>query len=425
MSSSTPSYAAVLRAPHARRTFGAALLGRLSYGIVPLSLTLASAGATGSYATAGTAVAGFALAVSVLSPVRARLIDRYGPRRALPPMALAYALVLGALALLTARHGVPAAPLVVLALAAGAFPPPLGPVMRTLWSDLVPDRRLLQRAYSLDTVAEELLFVTGPLLAGLIAALVGPAAGVAVGAGLVLAGTFALVSSPVARSQTGAAGETADPVENGPTPRRSRGGSFGGLGRPVVLSAGIGTCLGALGLLLVAFAARRHEAPAAAWAEAALSAGSAVGGLVYGSRSWRVPGRVRLPVLTAALAAPLAVAGAAPGLYALAAVVGVAGLFVAPAMTTAYLLAEESAAPGARTRAGAWVNTAFNAGSSIGMAAAGRLIGRLPLAWCFATAAALPLILALVALARRARGEEPIRRARCEEPTRRARPEEG
>ncbi|GAB3969938.1 MFS transporter [Actinoallomurus acanthiterrae] len=406
MSSSTPSYAAVLRAPYARRTFGAALLGRLSYGIVPLSLTLASAGATGSYATAGTAVAGFALAVSVLSPARARLIDRYGPRRALPPMALAYALLLGALALLTARHGVPATPLVVLALAAGAFPPPLGPVMRTLWSDLVPDRRLLQRAYSLDTVAEELLYVTGPLLAGLIAALAGPAAGVAVSAGLVLAGTFALVSSPAARSRAGVADEVADSVENVPTPK----GSFGGLGRPVVLSAGIGACLGALGLLLVAFAARRHEAPAAAWAEAALSAGSAVGGLVYGSRSWRVPARVRLPALTAALAASLAVAGAAPDLYALAAVVGVAGLFVAPALTTAYLLAEESAAPGARTRAGAWVNTAFNAGSSIGMAAAGRLIGPLPLEWCFAAAAAPPLILALLALTRRARAEEPFRR---------------
>ncbi|GAA4627962.1 MFS transporter [Actinoallomurus vinaceus] len=404
MSSPTPSYGAVLRAPHARRTFGAALLGRLSYGVVSLSLVLAVSGATGSYATAGTAVALFALAVSVLSPVRARLIDRYGPRRALRPMAVAYALLLGALALLTARHGVPAAPVVGLAFAAGAFPPPLGPVMRTLWSDLVPDRRLLQRAYSLDTVAEELLFVTGPLLAGLIAALAGPAAGVAVSAGLVLVGTFALVSSPVARSRAGAGDEAADAVET--ATGRPRAGSFGGLGRPVVLSAGIGACLGALGLLLVAFAARRHEAPAAAWAEAALSAGSAVGGLVYGSRSWRVPGRVRLPVLTAALAASLAVAGAAPDLYVLAAVTGVAGLFVAPAMTTAYLLAEESAAPGARTRAGAWVNTAFNAGSSIGVAAAGRLVGRLPLAWCFAAAAALPLILALIALARRARPEE-------------------
>ncbi len=35
--------------------------------------------------------------------------------------------------------------------------------MRTLWSDLVPDRASLQRAYSLDAVAEELIFVMGPL----------------------------------------------------------------------------------------------------------------------------------------------------------------------------------------------------------------------------------------------------------------------
>ncbi|MCO6010717.1 MFS transporter [Actinoallomurus purpureus] len=399
---SSPSYAAVLRAPHARRTFGAALLGRLSYGVVSLSLTLASAGATGSYATAGAAVALFGLAVSVLSPVRARLIDRYGPRRALPSMAVAYAVLLAALALVTARRGVPAAPVVVLAFAAGAFPPPLGPVMRTLWSDLLPDRRLLQRAFSLDTVAEELLFVAGPLLAGLIAALARPAAGLAVSAGLVLSGTFALVSSPVARSRSGPGDEAAGPETDGLAPPRP-GGFFGGLGRPVVLSAGVGACLGALGLLVVAFASRRDDAAAAAWAEAALSVGSAIGGLAYGALSWRVSGRVRLPLLTAAVAVPLAAAGSAPGLYVLSAVVGAAGLFVAPAMTTAYLLAEESADHGGRTRAGAWVNTAFNAGSSFGAAMAGQLVGRLPLACCFVAAAAPALLPALAALARRDR----------------------
>ncbi|GAA4610719.1 MFS transporter [Actinoallomurus liliacearum] len=402
MSSPSLSYAAVLRAPHARRTFGAALLGRLSYGMVSLSLTLAVAGATGSYATAGAAVALFGLTVSVLSPVRARLIDRYGPRRALPPMAVAYALLLAALALLTARHDVSAVPVAVLALGAGAFPPPLGPVMRTLWSDLLPDRRLLQRAYSLDTVAEELLFVTGPLLAGLLAALLAPPAGLAVSAGLVLAGTLALVSSPVARSRAGT-GEEASPAEDDSGAHRPRTGLLGGLGRPVVLSAGVGLCLGALGLLMVAFAAHRHEAAGAAWAEAALSVGSAVGGLAYGSRSWRMSGRTRLPVLTVAVAVPLAAAGTAPDLYVLSAVVGVAGLFVAPALTTAYLLAEESAAPGGRTRAGTWVNTAFNAGSSAGAAAVGQLVGRLPLGWCFAAAMAPALALALTALARRGR----------------------
>jgi hypothetical protein len=36
-----PSYAAVLRVPYARRTFAAALVGRLSYGMVSLAVMLA------------------------------------------------------------------------------------------------------------------------------------------------------------------------------------------------------------------------------------------------------------------------------------------------------------------------------------------------------------------------------------------------
>lgn len=52
-SSVAPSYAAVLRTRYACRTFSAALLGRLSYGMVSLSLVLAIKEATGSYAVAG------------------------------------------------------------------------------------------------------------------------------------------------------------------------------------------------------------------------------------------------------------------------------------------------------------------------------------------------------------------------------------
>jgi predicted MFS family arabinose efflux permease len=102
---------------------------------------------------------------------------------------------------------------------------------------------------------------------------------------------------------------------------------------------------------------------------------------------------VRLPALVAGPALGLAVAGLSPNVYVLAVVAGAAGLFISPAMATAYLIADESAARGARTRAGAWVNTAINAGSSGGTAAAGLLLGRLPLAVCFA-AAALPVLLA-------------------------------
>ncbi|MGW1729313.1 MFS transporter, partial [Streptomyces sp. NPDC002306] len=63
---------------------------------------------------------------------------------------------------------------------------------------------------------------------------------------------------------------------------------------------------------------------------------------------------------------------------------------------TAYLVADESAAPGFRTRAGAWVNTAVNAGSSGGAAVMGLLVGRVPLPLCFALAGTQSLLAAAV-----------------------------
>lgn len=136
--------------------------------MISLSLVLAVKEATDSYAVAGTVMALFALTSVFLSPTRAGLVDRYGPRRALLPMAVTYSLLLTALAFTTSWSGASGVLLGILALPAGACTPPLGPVMRTVWSDLLPDRRMVQRAYSLDAVAEELLFVVGPLLVGLL-----------------------------------------------------------------------------------------------------------------------------------------------------------------------------------------------------------------------------------------------------------------
>ncbi|MFE3947174.1 MFS transporter [Streptomyces sp. NPDC059118] len=407
--SRTPSYATVLRTRHAARTFGSALLGRLSYGMVSLSLMLAVNAATGSYAVAGAVMALYGATSVFLSPARAALIDRHGPRRVLPPLAGVYAVLLGALAYATWRPGAPAFLLGALAAAAGAGTPPLGPVMRTLWSDLVADRELLRRAYSLDGVAEELLFVSGPLLVGLVVKFAPPAAGIAVSAALILVGTLALVSSPAVRVRgagVAPSGDKAAGPDDPPVGRRLLG--VVGLRHAVLVTAAVGLCLGGLDLLVVAFAEQRHQgAGAASWVLAALSAGSAVGGLAYGAISWRASNRARLPLLAAGLGAAVVGAGLSPSVYVLAALAAVAGLFVAPALTTAYLIADESVGAGSRTQAGAWVNTAVNAGSSVGAAAAGLLVDRLPPVVCFAVAA-VPALLCAAAVARGAVGSGPV-----------------
>ncbi|MCX5006413.1 MFS transporter [Streptomyces sp. NBC_00638] len=390
-SPSRPSYAALFRIPHARRTFVAAMTGRLSYGVVPLAMMLTTTRATGSYAVAGTVMALFGAMSVFLSPARAALIDRHGARRALIPMASLYAGLLAAFAATAWRPGAPAAAIGALAGAAGACTPPLGPTMRAVWGEVVQDERLLQRAYSLDGVVEEILFVSGPLLVGAVVQTAPPAAAVALSALLVWSGTLAFVLSPVVAGVRPAAAKAA---HGG---RRRRGGRA--LAQPVVVALGVGLSLGAVDLLVMAFAEQRHHgAGVVAWVLAALSLGSALGGLLNGAVDWPMPPGVRLPVLAAGLGLALLAAALAPGLATLTLAIACAGFFVAPALTTSYLIADAAAPPGFRIQAGAWVNTAVNAGSSGGAAGAGLLVGQMSLGWCFALSGAVALAAGLIAL---------------------------
>ncbi|MEU6813595.1 MFS transporter [Streptomyces sp. NPDC046860] len=383
-----PSYAAVLRVPHARRTFATALVGRLSYGIVPLSLLLATQRATGSYTASGAVLSLYGAAVVLLTPRRASLVDRHGARRALLPLGVAHGLLLGVLAALTWRPGTPVPLIGGAAVLAGACAPPLGPTMRAVWSELLADRDLLRRAYSLDGVAEELLFVSGPALVGVLVAWTVPAAGVLSGAVLMIAGTAAFVTSP---------------AMTGPRPRTGDEGRLGGvrsLVAPVAVAAGAGLAVSGVELLVLAHVGEHSgDTDLVPWVLGALSVGSALGGLANGAIDWRGPAGPRLAGLAAALGLTIAAAGLAPGVLTLTAAMTCAGAFIAPALTTAYLLADESAPASDRTRAGAWVNMAVNAGSSAGGVSTGALVGHLPLPLCFALTGATALASAGVALA--------------------------
>ena len=175
-------------------------------------------------------------------------------------------------------------------------------------------------------------------------------------------------------------------------------------------AAAVGLALGVLDLLVVVFAERHHLGGASvAWVLAALSAGSAVGGLLNGAVGWRTAARTRLALLTACLGLALACAGLAPGFGTLALVMAGVGLFVSPAVTTAYLIADEAVAPEARTQAGAWVNTAVNAGSTGGTALAGVAAGQVPVAVCFAVTGGVVAVTAVLVMAKGARGRGALR----------------
>ena len=165
------------------------------------------------------------------------------------------------------------------------------------------------------------------------------------------------------------------------------------------VTGAVGLCLGGLGLVIVAFSQARHDPAAVAWVEAALSAGSALGGLGYGAVAWRICAQHRLALLGAGLVLVLIPAALSPNLLVLALLIGLAGVLVSPALATAYVLTDSLAPPKARNRAGNWVNSGYNAGSSAGATLSGQLVGWIPLSACLPVLAA-PALLAVVPLLR-------------------------
>jgi MFS family permease len=399
------SYVAILRLPHARPLLLASLVGRLAFATGPLSVVLFVQEATGSLVQAGAASAAIALTSGLLAPVRGRLVDRHGQRRCLTPMALTFAVALAGLVAVAGPGPSAVAATVGLAGAAGAAAPPLGASMRALWLSLVGQGPRLQTAYALDAVLDELLFVLGPLLAGGLATLYGPAAGVLATGGLAVAGTLWFVASPVSRAAAG----SRDAATAG------RSGWAGALGRPgmrtLALSlAGVGAAIGIWEIGLVGAAREAGSPEAASLSLAAWAAASGVGGLWYGSRAWRRgPGQryLALLALLVVACAPMAAVGSPVGLVAVMAVVG---LVLAPLESSAYVLAAELAPPGTLTESGTWMTTAINVTGAAGLAVAGALVDRVGVSATLAIACGCTAAGLLVALAGRDRlGAAPYR----------------
>ncbi|GAA1552212.1 hypothetical protein GCM10009678_38900 [Actinomadura kijaniata] len=80
----------------------------------------------------------FGLVGALVSPWRAALVDRRGPRRVLPVTAAACAVSLVGLAASSWQPGSSRVLLRGLAALGGARAPPLGPVMRALWANWCP-----------------------------------------------------------------------------------------------------------------------------------------------------------------------------------------------------------------------------------------------------------------------------------------------
>jgi MFS family permease len=369
-------YLDVLREPGVARLAAFAVLGRMSFGILPLSIVLLMREEGYGYGQIGAVLAAEALAVGVTAAPAGRLIDRIGQARVLlvTGVITSIAIVLTTVAILSnSGTGV----LVALAALQGATVPPISPRMRSLWARLMPEDRL-ESAYALDAIQLELVFVIGPLVAAGLAGALTPAVGMLLCAALYLSASLGFATAPAARG--------AGPVEG---VARTRAGALASQGlRTLVIAAAVtAVAFGALEVALPAFAEQEGSREAAGPLITVWSIGSLIGGLWYGARTWRAPADRRLVVLTALLALGAAPLAFADSIEVMVVLLFATGLALAPTATVQYGLVARLAPPGTATEAYAWQIVANVVGSGGGAALAGVLAERAGVEWALACAA--------------------------------------
>lgn len=355
----------VLTLPGALRAFIPALIGRLAFAMVGLALLLAVHDSTGSFALAGLVTAVSGIANVLASPWRARAVDRWGQRHVLPLLALAEVASLVAFAIVAAFPAPSVVSLLTLSAVIGVASPPLGAAMRVVWSSLTEPGKQRKSAFSLDATCEELLFVAGPVLAAGIVTAASPSVGIIVAAACAAVGAVGLALSSASQQV---------PRSPGPLGRADRPLRQGGFVRVLVALVGVGLVLGVVEVFAPAHAAAQHAVELSGWLLAAFAAGSALGGLVYGTLPLRSPLVFRLGALITALSVTVALLPLAPTMIVLAIGLFVAGLSLAPSLITGYLIADETVISSAQTEASAWISTVINLGASIGAGIAGIVI---------------------------------------------------
>ena len=172
------AYRRILAVPGALRFSATGLVGRLPISMQGLGIVLLVVDVTGSYGYAGAVAGATTIANAGAAILQGRYLDQLGQSRLLPALILTWGV---ALALLIASvHGEwPSWTAFGFAVVAGATLPPVGTCVRARWSHVLDVPRQVQTAYALESVVDEAVFITGPILVTALATAWDPVAGLA------------------------------------------------------------------------------------------------------------------------------------------------------------------------------------------------------------------------------------------------------
>ncbi|MGW7428807.1 MFS transporter [Streptomyces sp. NPDC054861] len=351
-------YRQIFGEPGTRGFSAAGFLARLPMSMIGIGIVVMLSETRDSYGVAGAVAATYACATALLGPLVARAIDRKGQRAvALPALLLSTTALV--LLLVLSDSAFPAWPLFVCAFTAGLMPS-IGSLVRARWADVLTDGEALQTAYSFESVADEVVYIVGPLLAVTLASSFFPGAGVLAAGGLALLGTLAFLAQ---RSTE-------------PAVRKRRGNTRSALRIPaltvlVAVLVAVGAIFGSFEVAVVGFAEAQGSRGAASYVLAVNAAGGCLAGLLFGAVAWDRPLDRRFLVCVCAMPVLLVPLPLSSSLGVLTAAMFVAGLATAPVLITSMTLVEHLVPDASLTEGLTWATSGLNMGLAFGVAVGG------------------------------------------------------
>ncbi len=368
-------YRELLRVPTYSWLVSALFLSRLANAMSQVAVVIYLLERTGSPAVTGLGAAAQLLPAILTGPLVGAWLDRVPSRTGLVS---ATQMVRGMLLVTLVAVGQlldpPDAVYILILVGLGLTFPLPNPGFRALIPLLVP-RPLWVRANAVDSIAYDASFVIGPALAAAIVTGVGAPFAILIQAGATFAAALAArrVREPSGR-----------PLSTEPAFEAAWIGlravwTHVELRATMVLMfvSGIGLGVFTIGLPLWARDQLGLSPGAAGWMWTAISAGSIVGGLTYGSRRPRGSDTGHVVTFIALAGLPLLVVPFVPSLAAGMACMFVAGLFTAPAIISMFAIRQTAVPPELHGRTFAITVSVNVAGSPLGATLAGLLVGSL------------------------------------------------
>ena len=389
-------YAVLFSIPGTKAFCASGALARLPMSMMGLGIILALNHLYDNWTIAGTMSAAYVLATAAVTPLYARLFDRFGQRR-IGKAVLAVQIVAMLGFAFAALVRVPIPLLFLLAIIMGLTQFAFGALVRTRWAyvlDRTGNSEILNTAYALESAIDEIVFIFGPILAAFLAASVHPVSQLFVPtAASAIGGTifFALrdTQPPVVRAiEVSAASADDKDVRAANAPGRADEnatrlslkqlkGSGATARRNVLTYAGVIPLLLVFIIFNMSFTAfdtsmtavmkSLHLDSVLGVQLAMLAVGSCIGALAFGSRELKGSRWLHMVMFLSAMTVGFVIIHACMGnLIVMGLVEILTGLTISPVFASGNLVMKETVPEESLTEGLSWVSMAGTVGSSFG-----------------------------------------------------------